>query len=265
MIDDIIQLFNQGKLGQAIDSANQAVAKNPKDLHLRLVLVQLVCFVGNWERVEKISKQLQVLDTENEHLMLTNFIEQLSIAEIQRAAVWNDGMVPEFVETPDPVTQKLLWAWSCAREGKTQEYQDSIGWITENAEAPTLKVGDQSYEGFRDFDDRTCTVFEAHTHQGTYLWIPHSLVATIDVSRPRRLVDHIWSPARIKLKNETDLSVFLPGLYFHSFQDGQPEEIKLGRTTEWTDVNGIEQGAGRRMFAAGEDEFTLFDFADASF
>ena len=264
MINDIIQLFNQGELAAAIEQANQAVSKKPNDLHLRLVLVQLVCFTGNWGRVEKISKQLQVLDSANEHLVLTNFIEQLSIAEIQRAAAWNDGMVPEFVEPPDEVTKKLLWAWSCARDGKPEEFADSIAWVLDNASAPTLTIDGNTYEGFRDLDDRTCTIFEAHTHQGTYLWLPHSLVASIDVSKPTRLIDHIWSPARIKLKDSTDLNVYLPGLYFHSFEESQPEEIKLGRTTTWTDVDGFEQGAGRRVFGAGEDEFTLFDFSQAT-
>lgn len=264
MIDDIIQTFNQGQLDAAIEQANQAVAKNPRDLQLRLVLVQLVCFTGNWERVEKISKQLQTLDSGNEHLLLTNYIEQLSIAEIQRAAVWKQGMVPEFVEAPDELTQKLLWAWSCARERKVAEYEEAVQWVLDQTKPLTLTINGTAYEGFRDLDDRTCVVFEAHTHQGIYLWIPHNLVASIDVSKPTRLVDHIWSPARIKLKNDTDLNVYLPGMYFHSFDEGQSTEIKMGRSTEWTDVDGLEQGAGRRVFGAGEDEFTLFDFAEAT-
>ncbi|MEL7498852.1 MAG: type VI secretion system accessory protein TagJ [Planctomycetota bacterium] len=263
MIDDIVQLFNQGELTQAIEQGNQAVAKNPRDLELRLVLIQLVCFTGDWERVEKIVRQLQVLDSANEHMALTNFVNQLSIAEIQRAAVWNDGMVPEFVETPDDVTKKLLWAWNCARKGDADQFRESIDWVLEQTPELKLELGGQSHGGFRDLDDRTCTIFEAHTLHGVYLWIPHAIVDSIDIAKPTRLIDHIWSHARVKLKNGTDLTVYLPGLYFHSLGPDQPESIKLGRTTEWTDVDGFEQGAGRRIFGAGDDEFTLFDFSEA--
>ena len=91
MIEDIIHLFNQGKLTEAIEMTNGQVAANPRDLRLRLVLVQLVCFTGDWERVEKIAKQLNALDANHDHLALTNYIEQLSIAEIQRKAVWTEG------------------------------------------------------------------------------------------------------------------------------------------------------------------------------
>lgn len=264
MIDEIIQLFNQGELDQAIQATNQAVAKNPRDLSLRLVLVQLVCFTGNWERVEKIVQQLQVLDADNEHAALTNFINTLSIAEIQRRAVWNDGMVPEFVETPDEVTSKLLWAWGCARKKDAAQYSDSIDWVLENSPELTLTMDGKEYAGFRDLDDRTCTVFEAHTLHGVYLWIPHALIHTIEIAKPTRLIDHIWSSARITLKNETNLGVYIPGLYFNSFDEGQPEEIKLGRSSVWTDVDGIERGLGRRVFGAGDDEFTLFDLANAT-
>lgn len=263
MIDEIIQMFNQGELDQAIAAANQAVAKDPRDLHLRLVLIQLVCFTGNWERVEKIVKQLQVLDSTDEHIALTNFVNQLSIAEIQRRAVWRDGMVPEFVEAPDEVTKKLLWAWSCARKKDTNQYAESIEWVLENAPELTLTIGDQQHEGFRDLDDRTCTVFEAHTLHGVYLWIPHGLVASIDVAKPTRLVDYVWARARIKLKNDTDLAVYLPGMYFNSFDEGQSAEMRLGRSTGWEDVDGLEVGYGRRIFGAGEEEFTMFDFSEA--
>ena len=264
MIDDLIQLFNQGKLTEAIAQANAAVAKDPRDLALRLVLVQLICFTGNWERVEKVAKQLETLDSDREHVALTNFVDKLSIGEIQRKAVWETGMVPEFVQAPDEVTKKLLWAWSCLRSGETSQYQDSLGWVLDNAPLLTLEVNGQKHEGFRDLDDQTCTVFEAHTIQGVYLWIPHFLVKKIEIAKPTRLVDHLWSKTRITLRDDTDLAVYLPGLYFHSFDEGRSESIQLGRETQWVDSNDVEIGLGRRVFGAGDEEFTLFDFADAS-
>jgi type VI secretion system protein ImpE len=264
MIDDIINLFNQGKLADAIQAANSAVSKDPRDLTLRLVLVQLVCFTGNWDRVEKIASQLKTLDSEREHIALTSFIDNLSVAEIQRRAVWNDGMVPEFIETPDDVTNKLLWAWSCARSGDKAQFEESLGWVLENAPRLKLTVGEAEHEGFRDLDDLTCTVFEAHTVQGTYLWIPHHLVNKINVSKPTRLVDYLWAKARLTLHDDTEMAVYLPGMYFHSFDEDSSESLKLGRETQWLDLQNIEHGKGRRIFGAGEDEFTFFDFENVT-
>lgn len=264
MIDEIIHLFNQGKLTEAIEMTNSGVANKPRDLRLRLVLVQLVCFTGNWERVEKIAQQLDALDSDHQHAALTNFINQLSIGEIQRKAVWNDGMVPDFVQPPDEVTKKLLWAGSCMRSGETAQYQEALAWILENAPRVSLTIDGQNYPGFRDLDDPTCTIFEAHTIQGNYLWIPHHLVKTIHVSKPTRPVDHLWSKARITLTDDSDLGVYLPGLYFHSFDSDVDDSVRMGRETIWKDVDGLEIGLGRRIFGAGEEEFTLFDFENAS-
>lgn len=265
MIDEIIHLFNQGKLTEAIGMANSGVASDPRDLRLRLVLVQLVCFTGNWDRVEKIAKQLDALDPNKDHIALTNFINQLSIAELQRKAVWNEGMVPDFVQPPDEVTKKLLWASSCARSGELSQYQEALAWILENAPRLSLTVNDEKHDGFRDLDDQTCTVFEAHTIQGNYLWIPHHLVKTIEVSKPTRLVDHLWSKARLTLTDDSNLGVYLPGMYFHSFDAETDDSIRLGRETNWNDNNGVEVGMGRRIFGAGDDEFTVFDFENAAF
>lgn len=264
MIDELVHLFNQGKLTEAIDAGNAAVAKNPRDLRIRLVLVQLVCFTGDWGRVEKIAKQLAALDPNHEHIELTNFIDQLSIAENSRKAVWTDGMIPDFIQPPDEVTKKLLWALSCQRAGDLEQYREALAFVLENAPRLTLKMGDESFEGFRDLDDQTCTVFEAHTIQGAYLWIPHHMVKTIEVSRPTRLVDHLWSKARIKLTDDTDLVVYMPGIYFSSFGLQTDDSLRLGRETAWKDDTGIDVGFGRRIFGAGDDEFTLFDFENVT-
>lgn len=266
-MDEIVDLFNQGKLGEAIERANEAVSKNPGDLSLRLVMVQLVCFTGNWDRVEKVAKQLKTLDSSQDHVALTGMIDHLSIGELQRAAVWREGMVPEFVETPDKVTNKLLWALSCLRAGKADDYREAMDFVLENAPMVTLKIDDQEHVGFRDLDDITATVFEAFTMQGNYIWLPHHLVKSIEVSRPTRLVDHLWSKARVTLHDGQSLIFFLPGIYFNSTDEASTDSLKLGRETAWPETDAIElasMGRGRRVFGAGDEEFTLFDFTNAS-
>ena len=128
-MDELIDLFNAGELSKALEKANALVAANPRDLTLRLVMVQLVCFTGDWQRVEKVAQQLKTLDSDQEHIALTGMVDNLSIGELQRAAVWRDGMVPEFIETPDEATNKLLWALSCLRSGETENYHQALEFV----------------------------------------------------------------------------------------------------------------------------------------
>ena len=269
-MDELIDLFNAGKLSQAIEKANALVTANPRDLALRLVMVQLVCFTGNWERVEKVAKQLKALDSDQEHIALTGMIDNLSIAELQRAAVWREGMIPEFIETPDEVTNKLLWALSCLRSGETENCNQAMEFVWENAPTLRLTLADgQVHEGFRDFDDVAATVFEAFTVQGNYIWLPHYLVKSIEVSRPTRLIDHLWNKARMTLHDGRSMVLFMPGTYFNSADEKSSDLLKLGRETAWPEVESdvvdlASMGRGRRIFAAGEEEFTLFDLVDAT-
>lgn len=265
MLDQLIQLFNQGRLTEAIELGNQGAASQPRDLPLRLVLVQLVCFTGDWTRVERIVKQMELLDSKQEHLALTNFVDRMVMAERQRKSVWTEGLVPEFSQAPDEATQKLLWAWSCRRSGDLTQYADSLQWVLENAPPMSLVIGDTTHDGLRDMDDMTCTILEAHTMQGTYFWIPLQSIARIDVAKPTRPVDHLWSRARLSLTDGSDLLAFLPGLYFHSFGAGVDDQLKLGRQTAWhTDEQDQEIGLGRRSFVAGDSDFTYFDFQHAT-
>ena len=264
MIEELIALFNQGNLQDAIKQANAGVSDQPRDLPLRLVLVQLVCFTRNWDRVEKIAKQLKALDTAGEHLPLTGLIDNLSIAEIQRNAVWNDGMVPEFVNKPDEITNQMLWAWNCLRSGEYAKYHETLDKVLQGTPLLSLNLDGKTYEGFRDLDDPTSTIFEAYTVQGNYLWIPFHIVKKIDVAKPVRLIDHLWNKTRLTLQDGTDLAVFIPGTYFPSKKAQLTDALLLGRETVYQDIDSVELGLGRRIFGAGEEEFSLFDLRNAT-
>jgi protein involved in temperature-dependent protein secretion len=136
--------------------------------------------------------------------------------------------------------------------------------VLENTPLLTLNIDGNHHTGFRDLDDQTCTVFEAHTIRGDYLWIPHHTVKKIEVSKPTRLVDHLWSKARVKLTDDTDLVVYFPGIYFSSFGSDIDDSLRLGRETIWKDDTGLDVGFGRRIFGAGDEEFTLFDFENVT-
>ena len=265
MIDPIISLFNQGNLKDALQQSNELVRDNPRSLEPRVLLAQLICFSGNWERAEKVINQLKVMDTEQEHAALTNLLDQMVTAEIQRQSVWLRGTVPEFAVEPDEATTKLLWAWNCRRERKLEEYSTSLQWVLDNSAEVNLKKDGQDVGVIRDLEDMTCTVLEAHSLYGSYYWLPLSTISKIEISKPTRPIDFLWNSARLKFTNDSEARMFLCGTYFPSFENGE-DRFLLGRESEWrTDENDLEFGLGRKLFVAGEDELTLFDFADVEF
>ena len=265
MIDPIISLFNQGNLKDALQQSNELVRDNPRSLEPRVLLAQLICFSGNWERAEKVINQLKTMDTDSEHAALTNLLDQMVSAELQRKSVWLQGAVPEFAVEPDEATKKLLWAWNCRREGKTEEYSTALQWVLENSPTVNLNRDGQNLGVMRDLDDMTCTVLEANSLYGSYYWLPLATISKVEVSMPTRPIDFLWNSARIKFTNDSEARMYLCGTYFSSFENGE-DRFLLGRESEWqADQNGLEIGLGRKLFVAEDDEFTFFDFADIEF
>lgn len=260
MIDQVIELFNAGQLDDAVAKSNELVANNPRDMASRLVLMQLVCFNGDWERVRKISGQLKALDSEGEHMALINFVDQQVTAETIRDQTWTQGMVPDFVREPDELSQKILWAWNCRRMGEVAKYTEAIDWVLDNTPNITAEINGEKHEGFRDFDDMSSCVLEAFTINGLYLWVPLPIVRQIVVAKPIRPVDFLWAKSKLLLDDDTELALYLPSNYFQS-SESESQSVRLGRETQWNeDSHGLEKGLGRRLFLAGDDEFTYFDF-----
>ena len=265
MIEKVIEHFNSGKLQQAIEDSNQLVAANPRDLTPRVVLAQLVCFNGDWERAAKVVQQLKTLDTSQEQAPLVNFLDAMITAEKQRDEVWTQGALPEFVEPPSEVESKLLWAWNCRRSGEMNQFKESLEFVLENAPACSVQLGPKKLDGLRDLDDMTATIFEAHSIHGAHYWLPMRQIEKLEVSPPTRPIDFLWNSARLKLRNGQEARMYFSGTYFHTFQS-ENDDLKLGRISEWgSDEAGHEVGMGRKIFVADEDELTFFDFTEADF
>lgn len=262
MLQSAMDHFNKGELATAISLCNDVVKEKPRDLSAKLILVQFLCFTGDWARVSTVLNQIQTLDSDKQHTQLVTFIESLVRAEGDRKAVWTEGLVPEFPDSPDEITKKLLWAWNCLREGNVDDYKSALAVVDESASSVRLMLNGKTYEGFRDLDDMTSIVFEAHSLTGTYFWIPISSIRSISVSKPTRPIDYLWNHARLTMTDDSKLAVYLPALYFHSYDS--EETIQLGRETRWENNNiEIEMGLGRKLFTAGDEEFSFFDLEDA--
>ena len=61
------ELFKAGKLAEAISALNENLRKNPSDNKSRTFLFELLCFAGEYERVDK---QLDLLEGAGKDAML---------------------------------------------------------------------------------------------------------------------------------------------------------------------------------------------------
>jgi type VI secretion system protein ImpE len=98
---------------------------------------------------------------------------------------------------------------------------------------------------------------------GDYLWIPFRDVIDLEMEKPKRLRDLLWSPVKIRTGPAFDgrelTDVFMPVLYPLSWE--HPDQwVRLGRATEWCrDQAGVETPFGQKMLLADDDEFPLLE------
>jgi len=67
------ELYQAGRLGEAVQALNAELRDNPGDTARRTFLFELLCFAGNYDRAEK---QLQILAQENSNSQLGALLYQ---------------------------------------------------------------------------------------------------------------------------------------------------------------------------------------------
>ena len=100
------ELFQQGRLSDAIAAAIQEVKDQPGDLSRRTLLFSLLCFDGDLERARK---QLDVVGNQAA-LTEAPAYSNLLAAEETRRQVLADGLRPKFFEEPPQRLEKHLQA-----------------------------------------------------------------------------------------------------------------------------------------------------------
>jgi type VI secretion system protein ImpE len=97
---------------------------------------------------------------------------------------------------------------------------------------------------------------------GAYLWIPFEHIEAIEIQQPRRVRDLLWVPALVRTGPSfkgTELGeVLLPVLAPFSYKHPD-DNVRLGRATEWQEVDGVQVPVGQRMFSVDEDDVSLLE------
>lgn len=244
------QLYQAGRLTDAIQAINGQLRSKPTDADLRVFLAELLSFSGNLERADL---QLDTTGTQQPQVALTiALFRQLIRADQARHQLHADGRVPEFLDGDQPEHLRLhLEAFLLLREGKAEEAAATLA-KAEDLRPPLAGAHDGvPFDDFRDLDDLTGGLFEVLTSTGKYFWIPAERVELIEFHKPERPRDLLWRRAHMVVRDGPDGEVFLPAVYAGAAADA-PDAVKLGRITEWSETVPV-RGSGQRCFLIGEE------------
>lgn len=226
------ELFQAGKLNEAVQALGLEVRDNPTDVRRRTFLFELLCFQGEYDRAEK---HLHILAdaTPDARMGAVLYFSALHAERLR-------------LETFQKKHYPPIAALSNDRAGMLNE---------------------KPFESFEDADPRVGARLEVFA-AGAYLWIPLAHVESIEMEAPKRLRDLLWIPALVRTGpafKGTELGeVLLPVLAPFSSQRSD-DNIRLGRATEWAEMDGQALPFGQRVFDADGEEVPILEIRKVEF
>jgi type VI secretion system protein ImpE len=227
-----LALFQSGKLQEATKALGEEVRNNPLDVKRRIFLFELLCFAGEYDRAEK---HLDVIANASQAANIGALLYRSAIhAERTRQRMFEDSSFPQ------------------PRKGF----------------AATGSLNTNSFDEFADADPRIGGALEVFV-AGSYSWIDLEHIASIEIPRPKRLRDLLWTPAIITTTPEYKAmelgEVLLPVLSPLSWKDSD-DSVRLGRLTVWLEdpIHG-EIPLGQKLFLAGEEAIPILELGEVKF
>jgi len=226
------ELFQAGKLADAIQTLGAELRDNPTDAKRRTFLFELLCFAGEFDRAEK---QLDVLSDGGKQAELG--------AMLYRAALH---------------AERLRQSMFAKRDFPTSTQGHTV----------TGTFNGKPFQALGDADPRIGSRLEVFA-AGDYLWLPIEHLASIELRAPTRLRDLLWSPAIVRTGPEfkgRDLGeVLLPVLCPESWRSGD-DAVRLGRATVWeTNAEGEEVPMGQKMLLIDGEEVPILELRKIEF
>jgi len=218
-------LFQAGRLDEAVQALGVELRSNPTDSKRRIFLFELLCFSGEYDRAEK---QLDILSDSSKEAAMGSLLYRSALqAERTLRRMFETG---EFPHGAAPAMAGELDGRHC--------------------------------ESIEDADPRLGARLEVYA-AGAYLWVPFEHISSLEIQPPKRLRDLLWIPALLRTSpafkgrelGEVLLPVLTPLAWKHP--DAQ---VRLGRQTLWEEAeDGAAIPAGQKMFLAGEEELPILE------
>ena len=217
------ELYQAGKLSEAIQALSAELRDNPTDAQRRVFLFELLCFAGDYDRADK---HLNLLADQSPQAQMGAVLYMSSLhGERLRQKLFAEKDYPSA-----PVDEEKARGGSC---------------------------NGNPFESLEDSDPRIGARLELLA-AGAYLWIPFEHIEMIDFQPPKRVRDLLWRPALVRtgpgFKDKELGEVLVPVLSPGSWTNAD-NNVKLGRATVWeTGADGEALPYGQKTFLVdGED------------
>jgi type VI secretion system protein ImpE len=225
------ELFQAGKVREAITALTAYVRDHPADVTQRTFLFELLCFSGEFQRAER---QLAVLGSGSADRETGAIVYYAALhAEKTR----HDLFLKE--EFPEPCSA-----------------------------SPPGKLNNKPFSDLRDADPRIGARLEVFA-AGAYVWLPFEHLSRMEMNPPQRLRDTLWAPAVVQTAasfSDKDLGeVLIPTIYPFSWKH-EDAQLWLGRMTDWSvDEQGRESPTGQKMLLVDGEEFPILEVRSLEF
>jgi type VI secretion system protein ImpE len=256
------ELLDAGDLGAAIDEVTRGVKSNPTDMQQRVLLFELLCFAGEWDRAKR---QLDVVGEQSATATIGVMAYHNNIkAEQDREALFSRGLQPHFLSEPPAYVDLHLDAINRLREDNVDEAREVLDRAEEERPAMSGTLNGAPFLDFRDYDDVVGPVLELIV-QDKYTWVPLEHVRQVDISPPKHLRDLLWATTRLETTDGTIGEAFLLNLYAGSSKHPD-DQVKLGRMTEWKKASeSLYLGAGLRLFLVDDHDTAMLQVKNIQF
>jgi type VI secretion system protein ImpE len=226
------QLFEAGKVREAIQALTAYLRERPTDVAERTFLFELLCFAGEYDRAEK---QLSVL--------------------AQGSPEAEMGAIVYYAALHAEKTRHELF-------GK----EENAG--KHSAASPPGTLNGKAFQSLRDADPDIGARLEVFA-AGAYLWIPFEHIASVEIAPPRRLRDTLWTPATVltgpSFKGTELGEVLIPAIYPFSWKH-EDAAVWLGRVTDWAaDDQGTEYPSGQKILVMDGEEVPFLEVRSLTF
>jgi type VI secretion system protein ImpE len=220
------ELYQAGKLDEAVQALNAELRNSPEDIKRRTFLFELLCFAGNFDRAEK---QLDIL---------------------------SQG-------SPDAMTGAMLYRAALHAERTRQEMFEKKNFpLTDSgAHAPAGTMNGKPFESITDCDPRIGPRLEIFG-AGQYMWIPFEHIASLEMQPPKRLRDLLWAPVILRtgpsFKGVELGEVLVPALAPFSYHHGD-DAVRLGRASVWEQEGDEDIPFGQKTFLVDGEDFPILE------
>jgi type VI secretion system protein ImpE len=250
------ELLAAGKLREATDTLIGEVKANATDTSKRTFLFELSCFAGDWDRAER---QLDVIGLQDVQAALGVSVYRANVkAERERSRVFAEGIEPHFLSDPPAYVDLYLAAIKQVKNGDHAAARAALSQAEEDRPAVAGKLGDQSFEDLRDYDDFVGGILELIV-KDQYVWLPFEQIKRLEIRPPSQLRDFLWASVLVETWDSTVGELYVPSLYAGTNEHAD-DNVKLGRVTDWKQIgDDLFRSFGLRLFAIDQTEKSLFE------